>query len=41
LVGNSLIAAGMVAYGGAFTSKFRNNLEEEWNITIKKLGVKV
>jgi dynein heavy chain len=31
LVGNSLVAAGMVAYGGAFTSKFRTNLEEYWN----------
>ena len=27
LVGNSLVAAGMVAYGGAFTSMFRNNME--------------
>lgn len=41
LVGNSLIAAGMVAYGGAFTSKFRANLEEQWNKTIVSLGVKI
>jgi dynein heavy chain len=30
LVGNSLVAAGMVAYGGAFTSQFRFNLEQNW-----------
>lgn len=31
LVGNSLIAAGMVAYSGPFTAKFRMELEKEWN----------
>jgi dynein heavy chain, axonemal len=31
LVGNSLIAAGMVAYSGPFTAKFRAELEAEWN----------
>ena len=41
LVGNSLVAAGMVAYGGAFTSMFRTNMEEFWVESIKKLGIKV
>jgi len=31
LNGNCLVAAGMVAYSGAFTTQFRNNLEELWN----------
>lgn len=41
LVGNSLIAAGLVAYGGAFTSRFRNNMESSWEEGIRKLGIKV
>lgn len=41
LVGNSLVAAGMVAYGGAFTSRFRASMETTWVDTIKKLGIKV
>jgi dynein heavy chain len=41
LVGNSLVAAGMVAYGGAFTSRFRSAMEEEWVENITKLGIKV
>jgi hypothetical protein len=31
----------MVAYGGAFTSKFRTAMEEEWVENITKLGIKV
>ena len=30
LAGNSVIAAGMVAYSGAFTSNFRSQLEKQW-----------
>ena len=30
LIGNCLVASGMVAYGGAFTSQFRSDLEAEW-----------
>lgn len=41
LVGNCLIAAGMVAYSGAFTSQFRSQLEAEWNKKISSLGVKI
>lgn len=31
----------MVAYGGAFTSRFRSGMEEEWVENITKLGIKV
>ena len=41
LVGNCLIAAGMTAYSGPFTSKFRKELENEWCEKIKGLGIKV
>lgn len=41
LVGNSLVGAGMIAYGGAFTSKFRSAMETEWAENIRKLGIKV
>ena len=41
LVGNCLIAAGMVAYSGPFTSKFRSELEKEWGEKIKALGIKI
>lgn len=41
LVGNSLIAAGMIAYSGPFTAKFRMELEAEWNEQICALGTKV
>ena len=30
IVGNCLVAAGMMAYSGAFTAKFRAELEELW-----------
>jgi dynein heavy chain len=30
LIGNCLVAAGMVAYSGAFSAKYRQELEEEW-----------
>lgn len=30
LIGNCLIAAGMVAYSGSFTAQYRNKMEDEW-----------
>lgn len=41
LVGNALIAAGMVAYSGPFTAQFRIQLENEWFEKIVSLGVKI
>ena len=41
LVGNCLVAAGMLCYCGPYTSKFRTQLEQEWRDNITKLGVKV
>jgi len=39
LIGNSLVGAGMVAYSGAFTAQFRNELETQWRANIKLLGI--
>lgn len=41
LVGDCLVAAGMIAYSGPFTAKFRTELEHEWHEKISQLGVKV
>lgn len=41
LVGNALIAAGMVAYSGPFTAKYRTELEVEWWEKICSLNIKV
>jgi dynein heavy chain len=41
LVGNCLIAAGMVAYSGPFTAQYRQALELEWYNKITELGVKI
>ena len=41
LIGNCLVASGMVAYSGAFTAQYRMELEEEWRTQITKLGVKI
>jgi dynein heavy chain, axonemal len=41
LTGNSLIAAGMVAYSGPFTAQYRTQLEDEWYEKISALGIKV
>lgn len=41
LVGNCLVAAGMLCYCGPYTSKFRTELEEDWRGQITGLGVKV
>ena len=39
LIGNCLIAAGMVAYAGPFTSKYRTQLETSWNKKIAELKI--
>lgn len=41
LIGNCLVAAGMVAYSGSFTSQFRAKMESEWCQYIEKIGIKV
>jgi hypothetical protein len=41
LIGNCLVAAGMVACSGSFTSQFRNKMESEWSAYIAKIGIKV
>lgn len=41
LIGNCLVAAGMVAYSGPFTAQFRADLESLWVKKISELGVKV
>jgi len=41
LVGNCLVAAGMVAYSGPFTAKYRTELELEWFNKISSLGIKI
>ena len=41
LVGDCLVAAGMIAYSGPFTSKYRTELEHEWYTKISSLGIKV
>ena len=40
LIGDCLVAAGMVSYAGPFTSQYRLELEEEWISHIKRLGIK-
>ena len=40
LVGDCLVAAGMVSYAGPFTSQYRSELEEEWRKNIKRLAIK-
>ena len=39
MIGNCLVAAGMVAYAGAFTASFRTELESLWRDKIKKLKI--
>lgn len=39
LVGNCLIAAGMVAYAGPFTSIYRTELEDAWRSRIEELKI--
>lgn len=39
LVGNCLVAAGMLSYCGPYTSKYRQRLEEDWRNQITSLGI--
>lgn len=39
MAGDSVIATGMVAYGGPFTSKFRQELEKAWVTELDKLSI--
>lgn len=41
LVGDCLVAAGMIAYSGPFTALYRSDLEKEWAQKISQLGIKV
>lgn len=41
IVGNSLIAAGMISYAGPFISQFREAMEEMWREKLKELGVAI
>ena len=33
--GNSILSAGMISYGGAFTSSYRQRLYENWVVKMK------
>lgn len=39
LPGNSILSAAMVSYGGAFTSKYRQQLHEIWLEKIIEQGI--
>jgi dynein heavy chain len=41
LIGDCLIAAGMVSYAGPFTSMYREQLETLWRTSIKKYNIKI
>jgi dynein heavy chain len=41
LIGDCMIAAGMVSYAGPFTADYREQLERLWRESVKKLGVKL
>jgi dynein heavy chain len=41
LTGDCLVAAGMIAYSGPFTAKYRTELESDWYQKISGLGIKV
>jgi dynein heavy chain len=41
LIGNCMIAAGMMAYSGAFTAQYRTELEAEWRKGSLEQGVSV
>lgn len=41
LIGNCLIGAGMLAYGGAFTAKYRSALEEKWRTEATKRSLAI
>lgn len=37
--GNSILSAGMISYGGAFTSSYRQTLHEQWINKLKELNL--
>jgi dynein heavy chain len=39
IAGNSVVAAGMVAYAGPFTAEYRTKLEKDWATKLKDLGI--
>ena len=41
LVGDCLIAAGMVSYAGPFTAIYREKMESSWRESLIKSGVKL
>ena len=41
LIGDCLVAAGMVSYAGPFTADFREQLESHWRDQIKEKGIKL
>jgi dynein heavy chain len=40
LIGDCLIAAGMISYAGPFTASYRSELEDEWRNALKRLRLK-
>lgn len=41
LIGDCLVAAGMIAYSGPFTAQYRSQMEADWYKKIANLGIKV
>jgi len=41
LTGNSVLSGGMVAYAGAFTSEYRNKLEDQWIADLKEIELPI
>jgi hypothetical protein len=41
LIGDCLVASGMICYAGPFTAIYREQLETMWRDNIKKFGIKV
>lgn len=41
IVGNSLVAAGMICYAGPFISQFREAMEELWRNKMKELYISI
>ena len=40
-VGNSILSAGMISYGGAFTSSYRQTLHEQWINKLNELNLEI
>lgn len=41
VIGDSLVASGSISYNGAFTAKYREELEEIWRKAIEDEGIKI